>query len=205
MASGRYLIRRTTVPDAGFLPEVENSAGKAFSSIPELAWVAYDDAQTVLRHLELIRKGASWVAVPEDDASSSGAGTGTGPVAFLNGELIDDHFHIWEMSVHHQHQRRGIGRRLVQSAINYAATQRQHRPCKGLTLTTFLDVPWNDQFYKTMGFVMLQPQDLTPALTKILNDEARAGLPRERRCAMRLDLDTNSATHGGGMASDVSL
>lgn len=174
-----FIIRKTTASDAQFLPAVERSAGQAFHSVPELAWIADDDAQTVKRHLELMERGVSWVAVPEDAAD------GDKPVGFLNGEMLDGFVHIWETSVDQRHQGKGLGKRLVQTAIDYAAKRR----CQGLTLTTFLDVPWNDRFYKTFGFVVLDKQDTSPALSTILNDEARDGLPRERRCAMRLELE----------------
>ncbi|KAJ3499009.1 hypothetical protein NLG97_g668 [Lecanicillium saksenae] len=177
MDSAAFTIRKTAASDAEKLLAVERSAGRAFRSIPELAWIADDDPQTVQRHLELIENGVSWVAVPEtgDDAS---------PVGFLNGQLLDGFLHIWEMSVDHKCQGKGVGKRLMQTAIDHA-TQRRYR---GLTLTTFLDVPWNDGFYKARGFTLVQTKDISPPLTKILNDEARDGLPRERRCAMKLTL-----------------
>ncbi|KAJ6788541.1 hypothetical protein PWT90_09231 [Aphanocladium album] len=176
MASAAFTIRKTTAADAEKLRVVERSAGQAFHSIPELAWIADDDPQTVQRHLELIETGVSWVAVPEGDDAS--------PVGFLNGQLLDGFLHIWEMSVDQKCQGQGIGKRLMQTAIDHA-TQRHYR---GLTLTTFLDVPWNDGFYKARGFALLETKDVSPSLTQVLNDEARDGLPRERRCAMRLEL-----------------
>lgn len=181
MAATDVLVRKTTPADAELLPAVERSAGQAFRSIPELAWIADDDAQTVKRHNELISRGVSWVATlsTAEDADKDK------PVGFLNGELLDGHLHIWEMSVDKQHQGRGIGTRLVHMAVEHA-TQRR---LEGLTLTTFLDVPWNDAFYRRVGFEVLAAKDTSPALTQILNDESRDGLPRDRRCAMRLALE----------------
>ncbi len=178
-----FIIRKTTAADVDKLPAIERSAGEAFRSIPELAWIADDEPQTARRHLELLQTGVSWVAVPGGESLS--ADGGIGPVGFLNGQLLDNGFlHIWEMSVDRDRQGQGLGKRLLQAAVDYAAQRRY----KGLTLTTFLDVPWNDAFYKTRGFALLAPQDISPPLCEILNDEARDGLPRERRCAMRLEL-----------------
>ncbi|TQV92721.1 GCN5-related N-acetyltransferase (GNAT) domain-containing protein [Cordyceps javanica] len=183
--SSVFIIRETTAADAEKLPAVERSAGQAFRSVPELAWIAEDDPQTIRRHLELIESGVSWVAVPAVAASGgSSSADGGGPVGFLNGQLLNGFLHIWEMSVDRKCQGQGIGKQLMQTAIDHAT---QHR-YKGLTLTTFLDVPWNDAFYKSRGFVLLEPAAIPPALLGILDEEARGGLPRERRCAMELAL-----------------
>lgn len=171
-----FTIRKTTAADAEKLQAVERSAGQAFRNIPELAWIADDDPQTVALHLELIANGVSWVAVPKDGDDK--------PVGFLNGQLLDGFLHIWETSVCQKCQGQGIGKQLIQTAVDHA-TERRYR---GLTLTTFLDVPWNDGFYKARGFSILERDAVSPPLTKILNDEARDGLPRERRCAMKLEL-----------------
>ena len=58
------------------------------------------------------------------------------------------------------------------------------RGLPGVTLTTFRDVPWNEAFYASCGFRTLAADELTPALRDILADEAHAGLPPDRRCAM---------------------
>lgn len=184
MTENAFLIRKTTTADVEKLPAVERSAGTAFRSIPELAWIADDDPQTTARHLELIESGVSWVAVPDSGGGESLPADGDGPVGFLNGRLLNGFLHVWEMSVERKCQGRGIGKRLLQAAVDHA----RQRNYKGLTLTTFLDVPWNDGFYKARGFVLLAPQDVSPPLSKILGDEARDGLPRERRCAMMLEL-----------------
>ncbi|OAA58678.1 GCN5- N-acetyltransferase [Cordyceps fumosorosea ARSEF 2679] len=170
-----FVIRETTAADAAKLPAVERSAGQAFRSIPELAWIADDTPQTVQRHLELMQSGVSWVAAVGEPGVV---------VGFLNGQLLDGYLHIWEMSVDREHQGRGIGKRLVQAAVGHAT----RRNLKGLTLTTFIDIPWNDAFYKARGFTILEPEDLSQQLVSILNDEDRDGLPRKRRCAMKLEL-----------------
>lgn len=165
-------IREATVADASCLPDVEYSAGQAFRSIPELAWIADDDVQTPETHISLMKKGVAWVAVDNSDA----------PIGFINGEPLDDYLHIWEMSVSQGCQGKGIGRSLMDKAKEHARSNGY----KGLTLTTFRDVPWNDRFYTSAGFSLLQPQEVSSALTKLLEDEVKAGLPGDRRCAMRL-------------------
>ncbi len=168
-----FKIRKATEADAQRLPDVEYSAGQAFKRIRSLAWIADDDVQTPETHVSLMKRGVAWVAVDESDT----------PIGFINGETLDNHLHIWEMSVNQDQQRKGIGRSLVKQATEHAKSSGY----KGLTLTTFRDVPWNDKFYGSVGFALLQSSDISPALTKILEDEVKAGLPGDRRCAMRLD------------------
>lgn len=165
-------IRKTAAADAPLLPAVERSAGQAFRAIPSLAWIADDWGQSVEQHLRLMESGVSWVAVEE---SADGV-----PMGFLNGAVVDGNLHIWEMSVSRDHQRKGIGRALMSTAKDHA---RQSGLLK-LSLTTFRDVPWNQAFYESVGFVLVEGQDVTPALVKIMEDEVKDGLPAERRCAM---------------------
>lgn len=169
-----FTIRRATPTDAPLLPTIEQSAGQAFRQIPDLAWIADDSNQPVERHLALIAHGVSWVAVDPTDA----------PIGFINGEVLNGNLHIWEMSVHAEHQGKGIGRALMAQARWWAVEQH----VLGITLTTFRDVPWNERFYKTLGFVTLEGGQVTAGLRKVLDEEVRDGLPGERRCAMRLSL-----------------
>jgi len=53
-----------------------------------------------------------------------------------------------------------------------------------LTLTTFVDVPWNAPFYARFGFERLHERLLNDRLRGILASEHTHGL--EGRCAMRL-------------------
>jgi GNAT superfamily N-acetyltransferase len=153
---------------------MERSAGEAFRQIPDLAWIADDTVQSEERHLQLIEGGTAWVAV---------GATGV-PVGFLCGELLDGNLHIWELAVASDYQRRGIGRRLLDRAKHWAA----QRNIAELTLTTFRDIPWNEPFYRSQGFATLLPGELTQTLRDVLASEIDAGLPAERRCAMRYRL-----------------
>lgn len=171
-------VRPATHADAPLLPAVERSAGQAFRQIQDLAWIADDSGQSVERHLTLIAQGVAWVAV------DAGLTPEEVPVGFLNGEILDGNLHIWEMSVDKDHQGKGIGRALMAQAKKWAVEQQ----LPFVTLTTFRNVPWNDKFYKSIGFVTLDDGEVTAALRKVLDDEVGDGLPAERRCAMRLSL-----------------
>lgn len=169
-----YNIRPAKPDDAALLPAVERSAGELFRSDPDLAWVADDAVQGTETHLAFIANGTAWVATGPDDK----------PVAFLNGEAISGCFHIWEMSVHLDHQRQGLGKKLIAAARDHAIDSGY----PAMTLTTFSGVAWNDEFYAQSGFELVEVDRLSDALSQILREEAENGLPAERRCAMIMAL-----------------
>ncbi|MCD0419938.1 GNAT family N-acetyltransferase [Rubrivivax sp. JA1024] len=164
-------IRHARDTDAPLLPAIERSSGEIFRLSPGLEWIADDDVQSEQRHRALIADGLALVAELPD----------YGIVAFLNGEVQPDALHIWQMSVHLDRQRRGIGRRLIDAAQHFATDH----GVAALTLTTFRDVPWNEPYYQRLGFITLGDDDLCPRLRAVLDAEEQAGLPKARRCAMR--------------------
>ena len=124
--------------------------------------------------MELTSAGTSWVA--EDCGGTL--------IGFLCAELTGDALHIWELAVTPDHQLKGIGRALLEEAIGFA----RHRRLASLTLTTFRSVPWNEPIYHKIGFVTLRSEDCGDSLDELLDREAATGLPRARRCAMRMAL-----------------
>ncbi len=125
MTNIRFAVRK----DAQFLPEIERSSGEAFRQIPDLAWIADDDVQSVERHEDLIQRGSAWVAEAENGVI----------VGFLNAEILNASFHIWQMAVHTDYQKQGIGQKLVEAAKHFAFSQK----LAPLSLTTFRNVVWN--------------------------------------------------------------
>jgi GNAT superfamily N-acetyltransferase len=94
---------------------------------------------------------------------------GDPPVGFVCVELVDATPHIWQLAVHPDHGRQGIGRSLVEAACQWAAESGY----AAVTLTTYRDVPWNGPFYESIGFVAMN--DLTPALAEIREHERETG------------------------------
>jgi GNAT superfamily N-acetyltransferase len=164
--------RPAVVADAPHLPGIERSSGERFRELPELAWIADDAVQSEERHVALIENGAAWVATDETDTL----------IGFLNGDIIDGHLHIFEFAVRFDCQGRGVGRALFEQAKHFAI----QRSLKGMTLTTFREVAWNEPFYHRLGFATFTQNELTADLARILAEEAESGLPPERRCAMRM-------------------
>jgi len=170
-----YVIQKTQLSDVIDLPLVEQSAGRAFKSIPSLAWLADDSVMSVDEHKRLLASGFSWVAF--DTLSGTNAG-------FITAEIIEGDFYVGEVSVGEAHQRKGIGSKLFQAAL----TEARSLGVQSATLTTFIDVPWNAPYYEKLGFVILKSGMLPPYLQRILQAEKAAGLPLDRRCAMRITL-----------------
>jgi GNAT superfamily N-acetyltransferase len=108
---------------------------------------------------------------------------GDPPVGFVCVELVDGIPHIWQLAVHPDHGRQGIGRALIHAACDWARTEQ----FDAVTLTTYRDVPWNRPFYESLGFVTLHT--LTPELCAIREHERAIGDDDfGPRVAMRLPL-----------------
>ena len=125
-------------------------------------------------HQHALENGFSWVATTLSQTC----------VGFLTAEVIEDDFYIKEISVDEMHQKKGLGSKLFKSAFAEAKSL----GFETTTLTTFKDVPWNAPYYERLGFVILKSPTLPSYLQEILHKEAAAGLPLERRCAMRKGL-----------------
>lgn len=169
-------IRKATAEDATSLPDLERSAGQAFRSIPGLEWIADDDVMSAEMHEIYIDEGTVWVA-------ESGGGQLVGFIT-TRLEREENRLHIVELSVDSDQQGKGVGRNLMDAAIQYASDE----DLVGLTLTTFRDLSFNESFYQKLGFNTLGTAALLPRLRDILLAEAENGLPAERRCAMYMEL-----------------
>ncbi|SIN59971.1 N-acetylglutamate synthase, GNAT family [Parasphingorhabdus marina DSM 22363] len=166
-----WIIRRASEEDAPLLPDIEISAGAAFRTQQDLEWVADDEVWSAEEHLDWMEKGLVWVAAESRNR----------PVAFLITEVFGDTLHVWEVSVHHAEQGHGLGRRLMEVAEAHA----REAGLRDLTLTTFRDVVFNEQFYHRLGYQTLHADEISPRLQQVLEREAAEGLPIDRRCAMR--------------------
>jgi len=160
------LVRRARLEDIAALPAVERSAAEAFRTTAH-AWVADDAVTTSDAYPPLVFAGLLWVAEAAGEI-----------IGFINTNAATDALHVAELAVALPHQRRGIGRQLVQAAIQSA------RACglPAVTLTTFRDVVFNAPFYRGLGFAVLDAPP--PRLQAILSVEQARGL--RNRCAMQL-------------------
>lgn len=166
-------IRTATIDDLPVLQKIEIAAGEPFRSIGMLE-IADDDPPTLEVLEQFRRAGRAWVAVDESDV----------PVAYLISKPADDTEHISQISVHPDFAHRGIGKALIDHLADFARGQ----GLPALSLTTFLEVPWNAPYYERLGFHRLADETLTPDLYKIRAHESEVGLDRWPRIAMRRDL-----------------
>lgn len=165
------LIRRAQEQDASYLPDIERSAAQTFAADPSLHFLLDMPVMSADDHLSYMKKG--YVLVAECDGRLAG---------FLVAEMIaDEHcLHVWELSVHQNFQRRGIGRRLLDAAVALAAEQ----GCSTLSLTTFDDIAWNRPFYEGCGYKVLPVANYNARFRAIAETEQALGLPLGRRVAM---------------------
>ena len=115
--------------------------------------------------------GSLWIA--ESSASR---------VGYLGALAAGDRLHIDQLDVEREFQGRGLGRRLLATAADWARDAGLAR----LSLTTFRTIPWNGPFYASFGFREWPLDEAPEAIRARLAHEAELGLPD--RLAMVMDL-----------------
>ena len=170
MASASGAALRLAKPqDAQALPAIEEAAGQMFAGIAGYTAVAANKPISAPRHRALIAKRHCLVAAD-----------GQRIAGFITCEPMRHELHIWELSVHPDYQRQGLGERLLRGVVIDAGNQ----GFSALTLTTFRDIPWNAPFYTRLGFVEVEDAESHPRLADLLDKEAKAGSAYDSRIAM---------------------
>ncbi len=164
------VIRPARETDLPQLEAIERSAAEAFEGIGQP--IAAGETLSPAEALAALSAGLLWVAEEP----------GSGPVGFLAAERRDGGLYVAELDVLVSHQRRGIGRCLMQTAIAHARSER----LADVTLTTFRAIPWNAPFYSSLGFLEVGEAAMPAHLAASLAAQAEHGL--RDRCAMRLRL-----------------
>ncbi|HME68554.1 MAG TPA: GNAT family N-acetyltransferase [Myxococcota bacterium] len=164
-------IRFAREDEFAALAHVERDAAERFRGLDLMQETLLE--KTLPRSMldEARRAGRLWVAAPPAGA----------PLGFAHALLIDGGPHLNELDVRPECWGRGIGSRLIECVVRWAA--RHERP--GLTLSTFRDPEWNAPFYGRRGFRILEEWELTPGLLELREREAALGLRVERRVFMR--------------------
>lgn len=164
-----YKITAAQPNDLPLLPAIELAAAKLLAGHAPESVLTETTGQEDLKDAQC--RGHLWVVLADDI-----------PVGFAHVEVLEPTaVHLEEIDVHPEHGRRGLGRRLVMAICAWAATAGY----RSVTLTTFRDVPWNMPFYARLGFEVIPPEELSPALLSVVQDETRRGLDPERRVVMR--------------------
>lgn len=163
------MIRAAVEQDLPAIRAVERAAGVLFTEagmrfVGEMQPAGLDDLR------RFVRDGRAWVYVDADDR----------PIAFVLADAVDGHGHVEQVSVHPDHAGHGFGRQLIDRTDEWAAEQ----GLSGLTLTTYVEVPWNGPYYERLGFRFIPDDQLTDGLRAIRAKETALGLDRWPRAAM---------------------
>ncbi len=145
------------------------AAGRCFIEVG-LAEVADHPPHSIAQHTQYCRLDRSWVA-------TDGRGRA---VAFLVAGVVDGNAHVDEVAVHPSHAGQGLGRALIDHLGEWA----DDCGLPAVTLTTFVDVPWNAPYYERIGFRRLRESEWGPELARIRWDERERGLDDSPRTAM---------------------
>src|SRR5215471_10895413 len=176
MAAGESyapVIRAARLDELARLVAIELAAGAQFRSLG-MDRVADDDPGSIEELTPYAESGRAFVAADAADQ----------PIGYLLVDVVDGSAHIEQVSVHPLHARRGVGRALIEQATLWARSQ----DLDSVTLTTFVDVPWNGPYYERLGFRYLTPAEETPALRALREHERAQGLDAWSRASMRLRL-----------------
>ena len=171
-------IREARPGDLEVLVKIERAAGEMFRPIG-LGEVPEDGPGTVEELAPYAADGRGFVAVAADDVA----------VGYLLIDIVDGAAHIEQVSVHPDHARRRIGGRLIEHAASWALKRGYSR----LTLTTYVDVPWNGPYYARLGFRYLAPDEETEGLRALRERERAAGLDVWPRACMSRALPATRA------------
>jgi GNAT superfamily N-acetyltransferase len=174
-----YPIVAATTRHLPAIPKLEQAAATVFSQadLPLALRYLVTDRDTLA---EAQQEGRLWVALDRSQQA----------VGFALAEVLDGEAYLDEIDVHPRHARRGIGTRLVNTVIGWA----ESRQFSSVSLITFRHLPWNARFYEKFGFVPLGTHELSRSMSRILQEEAQAGIDVAKRVGMR------RALHGGEFA-----
>lgn len=165
-----WTIRCATLADRSMLQDIERRAGEQFRDVG-LGEIADDDPFSIDELAAYVDAERSWVAA--DDADR--------PIGYVVVDLVDGNTHVEQVSVLPEHQGRGVGRALMDWVDDWAKA-RDH---EWVTLTTFVDVPWNAPLYRHLGFDVIAEPDIGPGLLAVRAVETAHGLDPATRVCMR--------------------
>ncbi len=172
-------IRPARADDLPALREIERAAGRAFAEL-DMHAVAEDEPPSLQTLQEYADAGRCWVYSDGNDR----------PAAYLLAEVVDGCAHLEQVSVHPDVRGHGYGRQLVEHLEAWTV----RRALPAITLTTYVDVPWNGPYYRRLGFRPVDPTELTAGLREIRRAEAARGLDRWPREVLRRSIGSPPAT-----------
>ena len=161
------MIRPGREDEAERLREIERDAALLFRSSP-VPYAA--DLEVTNATVLSAAARAGWLLVAGDVA-----------VGFAVMQPLDGEVYLRELDVIRTHQKRGIGRALVDASMSLVRA----RGRRALLLTTFRDVAWNAPWYRRIGFIEVPADERGPELLALLAQEETHGHDMRGRVALR--------------------
>lgn len=165
--------------DVSRLIAIERDAGEMFRTVglDAIADAEPDDPDTLRAHIE---DGTAWVAESAGDV-----------VGYAVASVVDGDAHLGQVSVIRGAQRIGVGRLLIERVERWGREQE----LGSITLTTFVDVPWNGPYYARLGYEPIPLNEFCPGLAAIRANETANGIDLQPRIAMRKPLGSDQPRH----------
>ncbi|HTW21481.1 MAG TPA: GNAT family N-acetyltransferase [Mycobacteriales bacterium] len=171
-----HVIRPARASDTPHIRTIEAAAGTQFYSVG-MDLVADAELPSDEELIPYINGQRAWVVTDAHDV----------PIAFILSDIVDDNVHIEQVSVHPSQAHKGLGKALIDHVADVAGDSGY----PAMTLTTYVDVPWNGPYYTRLGFMEIGTDELTPGLVEIRRHEAELGLDAWPRVCMRRALAAN--------------
>jgi GNAT superfamily N-acetyltransferase len=142
-----YAIRQAHEHEHTLLPDLEGSA----NALLDRAAVPRSPNTVSVNFIAAIaRCGSVFVAANDIDNL---------PVGFLLAGFLDRAVYAFLLAVSEDHQRKGLGRRLMEEGCAYA----RREGAGAVSLSTFIDLPWGAPFFESLGFRQVPTSAWTPA------------------------------------------
>ncbi len=170
-------LRDARPDDAEVVQAIEVAAAGVFETIG-MGDMGLDEPSDLADIAQNIAAGEVIVACDTADA----------PLAAVTYREVDGHLYIAEIDVLPGCARRGIGAALLDEVSRRA----QARSLRGLTISTFRDVPWNAPYYRRLGFTDIPDEQLSEPLLTIRAEHIERGLDEGRRTFMQRLLPPSS-------------
>ena len=164
------LVRLGRLAELEHLRQIEVLAGAVFAEYG-MAAIADDEPPSIEVLTSYCTDNRLWVAIDEQDH----------PVGYIMVDALDQSAHIEQVSVHPDHAGKRIGNTLIDQVFQWAVKE----GFGIVTLTTFLEIPWNAPYYQRLGFEIIPEPDWSPDLIRIRAEENTHGLDRWPRVCMR--------------------
>ncbi len=104
--------------------------------------------------------------------------------AFVMFRTVEDRAYVEQIDVLPVHE----GRRIGAALLDVVSGRARKAGLKGLSLSTFKEVPWNAPYYRWLGFTDVADDALTPAMRAIREENLARGLDEDARVFMVRDV-----------------